>query len=226
MMKKLLVAAMLLAATGSVMATESSVTLSADSKLVDTGSVLRNGATVGLDIRFDDVLLDGVFVRTDFDTFTSLTPVNGGIRLRSDLSTGYAGDFGQASKWEVSVARTLNPVITTSDYTEVRGRVKSGVLVAEISQGLTTDVNKDTYLAVGLEQTVGSITTGVLASTVRYNTDGVGLVQGFEFNNVEAFAKWNAWRNLDAQINYSHGGNDRYGNDLGNVFWGGLSYRF
>lgn len=182
--------------------------------------------TVGLDVRFDDILIDGLFVSGDFDSFTTLTPANEGIRFRSDLSAGFAGKLGQKSSWEVSVARTLNPLVTAEDYTEVRGRVKTGLLFAEVTQGLTTDVNKDTYIAVGLEQTIGDLTAGVLASTVRYNEDNLGLKDEFEFNNAEVFVKWNAWRNLDAQVNYSYGGRDRFGNDLDNVFWGGVSYRF
>jgi hypothetical protein len=200
--------------------TKTAASVTAQTKLIDHGVEVSNGATVGLDLRFSNVLLDGVFVRTDFDTVSDLSPINNTLSVRSDLGVGFAGT-ALGNEWEVSLNRTLNPVIYAGDYTELRGRVKRGLLFAEINQGLTSDVNKDTYLAGGIEQAYGPFTVGGQISTVRYSE-----TDSFAFNNTEVFGRYNAWRNVDLNVNYSYGGNDVNGVDVGNQLWGGVTVRF
>lgn len=196
---------------------------SLQSKLMNRGTVVSDTATVGLGLRFDDVVLDGAFVRANFDSVSGLTPFNDSISFRSDLGVGY-GSTLLGNKWEVSANRVMNPVIYADDYTEARARVSRGMLFVEAAQGLTSGVNNDTYLAVGAEQTLlPGLAVGALASAIRYDGSNASAMN---FNNVEVFARYNVWRNLDAKLNYSYGGNDRMGNKMQNQVWGGINYRF
>ena len=224
MIKASLLALALVAGSANA-ADNTQATVSLQSKLIDKGTVVSDNVTVGLGLRFTDVLVDGAFVRGNFDSVSGLTPVNDSISFRSNLGVGFAGT-ARGNAWEVSLNRVLNPVIYLDDYTEVRGRVKRGLLFAEASQGLTGGVNKDTYLAAGVEQSFGAWTVGGLASTIRYNTAGVNFRDEFNFNNVEAFARYNVWRNVDLNVNYSHGGRDVTGASIKNQVWGGVTARF
>lgn len=224
MTKALLVALALLAGTATA-GEKATVTVSADSKLMDEGILVSDETTVGLDLRFNDVFVPGTFVRADFDSI-ALTPVNNSVEFRTDLSAGFTGTLGTATVWELAAARTLNPVTYVDDYTEVRARLTRGPLFLDVQQGLTTGVNKDTYVAAGVQQKVGPVTVGALASTVRYNSDALKLREEFEFNNAEVFVKYNIWRDLDVNLNYSYGGTLADGREIDNQFWGGVSYRF
>lgn len=224
MIKASLLALALFAGTASA-ADNAQVNVSVQDKLMDHGTVVSNDATVGLGLRFSDVFVDGTFVRANFDSISDTTPINGNLTFRSDIGVGLTGDL-IGNKWEVSVNRVLNPVIYSDDYTEARARISRGILFAEVNQGFTSNVNEDTYLAVGVETTaiIPALKVGALASAVRY--DGDSLFTESKFNNAEVFARYNVWRNLDAKVSYSYGGNDRLGNDVGNQVWGGLNYRF
>lgn len=213
-----------LLASGSAVA-QNTATVTAQSKLMHRGTTVSDAATVGLDLRFNDLLVDGTFVRADFDTTSGLTPLNDSVHFRTDLGVGFAGQAA-LGKWEVSLNRVMNPVIYSADYTELRGRVSHGALFADAGQGLSGGVNKDTYLAAGIQQKVGPVMVGGLVSTIRYNTPGANFRDEFNFNNAEVFAKYNVWKNVDLNVNYSYGGRDRFGSDIKNQVWGGVTARF
>lgn len=213
-----------LLASGSAMAADNSATVTLQDKLMHHGAVVSDDTTFGLGLRFNDLLVDGLFVRGNFDS-VSLTPVNNTVEFRTDIGAGFAGDIG-ATQWEVSANRVINPVIYSGDYTELRARLTRGPVFAEINQGVTEGVNKDTYLAAGVQKSFDALTVGGLVSTVRNNTEHALTRDEFNFNNVEVFAKYNVWRNLDVNVNYSFVGRDRFGAEDGNQVWGGLTYRF
>jgi hypothetical protein len=200
--------------------------VSLQSKLLNHGKVVSEDPSVGLALRFKDVVVPGVYFRTNFDS-VSLTPLNGNVSFRSDLGVGYANDITKSNfLWDVSVNRVFNPVIYPDDYTVLRGSVSHGLLFVRAEQGLTANVNKNTYLALGVQKTFGVYKLGGLVSTTRYNTPNVLTRDEFNFTNAELFATANVYSNLDLNVNYSYGGRDRFGNDVKNQLWGGLTYRF
>lgn len=216
--------AIALLASGSA-AAQNTATVTAQSKLMYRGATLSDAATVGLDLRFNDLFVDGAFVRAKFDTTSGLAPFNSLGSIRTDLGVGFAGQ-ATLGKWELSANRVINPIAYSADYTELRGRVSHGAYFAEAGQGLSGGVNKDTYMAVGIEQAVGPVVVGGKVSTIRYNTPGVNLRDEFNFNNAELFAKYNVWKNVDLNVNYSYGGRDRFGSDIKNQVWAGVTARF
>jgi hypothetical protein len=223
MFKTLLVALALFAGTAQA-ADNAQANVSLQNKLMDHGVVVSDEPTVGVGLRFNDVLVDGAFVRGNFDS-VKLTPVNGTVEFRSDLGVGYATKLGSVNL-EGSVNRVINPVIYTGDYTEARLHATRGAFFAEVNQGLTANVNQDTYAAVGIEQKIGRARVGGLVSTTRYNTAGLATRDEFNFNNAEVFATYNIWRGLDASIHYSEGGRGRDGVSIDQQVWGGINYRF
>lgn len=226
MIKASLLALALALFAGSASAADNAqVNVSLQDKLMDHGTVVSNDATVGLGLRFSDVFVDGTFVRANFHSLSGITPINGSLTFRSDIGAGFTGNLA-GNQWELSANRVMNPVIYSDDYTEARARLSRGILFAEVNQGLTAGVNKDTYLSAGVQQSFGDLTVGGLVSTVRYNTNGVATRDEFNFNNAEVFARYNVWRNLDLNLNYSQGGRDRSGESIKSQVWGGLNYRF
>lgn len=226
MIRNTLLAMMLMVTSGVAVAADNTVNLSAQTKLVERGVLATDNATVGLDLRFNDVVLDGAFVRADFDTISDTTPITGSVTFRSDLGVGYGNTlFG--NKWELSVNRVLNPVIYAADYTEARLDVARGPLFVSVQQGLTDGVNEDTYAAVGVKRSLGPVTLGGLVSATRYNElTGSSLRDEVKFTNAELFAKYNVWRNVDLNVNYSYGGDRITGEKLDNQVWGGVTVRF
>jgi uncharacterized protein (TIGR02001 family) len=207
-------------------ATKADATVSVQSNYVYRGESAQTGATVGLDLRFNDVVLPGLFVTSDFDT-TQLTPFNGNVRVRSDFGVGY--EFTRwNTKFDVSVNHVFNPLFYSADYTELRGRVGYGPVYAEVGQGLTSNVNRDTYVAVGAEHSflTPKLIVGGKVSAKHYNLTDFGQGTENHFNNAEAYASYNVWRGLDLTANYSFGGTAAQGRNIGNYFWGGLQYRF
>ena len=225
MLKTSLLALALLAASGTALAGDNTVNLTAQTKLVERGVLVTDHASVGLDLRFNDVVLDGAFVRADFDTVSDTTPVSGSVTFRSDLGVGY-GNTLLGNEWEVSVNRVLNPVIYAGDYTEARLNVKRGPLFVAVQQGLTDGINEDTYAAVGVKQAVGPVTLGGLVSATRYNDLTGSLKDEVKFTNAELFAQYNVWRNVDLNVNYSYGGDRITGQKIDNQVWGGVTVRF
>lgn len=214
-----------LAISGTAAAADNTVTVTAQTKLMNHGRVVADHTSVGLGLRFNDVFVPGTFVRANMDSLSNLTPINDTITFRSDVGVGFTGKLA-GTDWELSANRTLNPVVYADDYTEARLRLKRGVLFTEINQGLTSGVNRDTYIAVGAERSFGKATVGGLVSTVRYNMQNVAFRDEFNFNNAEVFARYNAWKNVDLNVNYSYGGKDRNGVDIKNQVWGGVTARF
>lgn len=211
--------------SGSAFAADNTANVSAQSKLMDHGQVVSDDVTFGLGLRFTDILVDGTFVRANFDSISDVTPVNDSVTFRSDLGVGFTGTLA-GNTWELSANRVSNPVIYSGSYTEARARLSRGPLFAEVNQGLTDGVNKDTYLSAGIQQSFGDLTVGGLVSTVRYNTAGVATRDEFNFNNAEVFARYNVWKNVDLNVNYSHGGRDIHGESIKDQVWGGVNVRF
>lgn len=209
-----------------VFATEHKQTLvvSVDSKLMDDGFVVSDDITVGASARFDDVILDGAFVTADLDTL-NFNSTDDTIRVRAETAVGYQLE-ASGTTVDMSVARSFNPVIYSGDYNEFRIKATHGVVFGELKQGLTTDINKDTYVALGVSHTLERLTVGGKVSSVRYNSNEQQLREEFEFNNAEVFARYRLWRNLDVNLNYSYGGYDKNSERIDNQVWGGLSYRF
>ena len=221
MFKKSLIALLVagLVMSGSAVASEDNadVAVTLQSKLVDNGVALSDDVSAGVSARFNDVVLDGLFVNGKFDTL-SLTPLNSDIAVRTEFGVGYQTEWFSDTKWEVSLNRVLNPVRYSDDYTEATLKVSKGIFYGEVTQGVTSRVNRDTYAAVGAEIELGRATVGGLVSGVYYDKA--------EFNNAEVYAKYNVWRDLDLNVNYSYGGDGRNDVELDNVFWGGATYRF
>jgi hypothetical protein len=207
------------------MAADSSANVSAQTKLMDHGTLVSDDTTLGIGLRFNDVLAKGAFVRANFDSISDVTPLNDSVTFRSDIGAGFTGTLA-GNTWELSANRVMNPVIYADDYSEARARLTRGPLFVELNQGLTTGINKDTYIAAGIQQSFGGLTVGGLVSTVRYNNDALQLRDEFEYNNAEVFARYNVWQNLDVNVNYSKGGLTATGEEIDNQVWGGLNYRF
>lgn len=218
-------------------------TITIQSKLMDTGAVVSEDPSIGLDLRFNDVVFPGLFVRSKFDS-VSLTPVSDGVEFRTDLSVGYFNTFAKEGTWEVSIARVINPVVVWKDYTELRGRVGYSYFFAEATQGLTADATRDTYVAIGAEANfTPRLSASAKVSGASYNLahhkveTGCGTIAGCEwtlfskervnyFNNFEVSANYKLRGDIDAFVSYSEGGRDYHRDELDNVFWGGINYRF
>lgn len=215
----MILAVALLAASTAAFAGDSTATVSVQSDNVYRGQVLSEDVSAGLGLRFDNVVVDGLFVTGDFSTLT-LSPANDTITVRSDFGAGYK--FGTSLPVTVSVNRVLNPVLYSADYTEARASVGFGKAYAEIGHGLTADVNRDTYIALGYQTKLGErLTLGGKVSAFHYDGNAEN-----RFNNTELTATYNIWRNLDASVTYSHGGSDLTGGEIDNRLFGGFGYRF
>lgn len=211
----------LLALSTTAMATDITAVATAQTKLISNGQSVSDNASVGLAVRADDFLADGLFITGQVDSL-NLTPLND-ARARSEVGFGYAGTY-KGVNLEGSVNRVFNPILYANDYTEVRGRAGYSYFFAEIAQGVT-DANRDTYVAVGAEAKLNSRWSGsAKLSAVNYDQTSFG--QGTVFNNFEVSSKYNVKGNLDAFATYSQGGQDVFGADIKNQFWGGIQYRF
>lgn len=216
----------LFGATGIANAADASATVSVTSDNVYRGQVISDDVSVGLGLRFDDVIFPGVYVRGDFNS-VELTPLSDTIRFRSDAGVGIAGTYG-AFGLDASVNRVFNPIVYSADYTEARLRATAGIFFAELGQGITSGVNKDTYVATGVEiAATDRLSIGGLVSAYRYD-DGTRAItrDNSRFNNAEVYASYNVARNLDIFANYTYGLRDAFGTDIDNRVYGGIRYRF
>jgi hypothetical protein len=226
-MKNLVLSVVLGLASLSVVAAESNSTavLRASSDFVYRGQDLTTSqGTVGLGVLFDNVVREGVFVSGDFDT-VEVTPTNDNTRVRSDVQVGYGGVLGDVT-YSVSLARVFNPVNYTANYTEVRGRAQYGMVYTEVGQGVSSDTNTDTYFSVGVEARpfMEDLLVGVSSSVINYNDDSFG-VANIEWNNLQFYANYDVWRELDVNFGYSIGGNTPVAG-LEDQAWIGASYTF
>ena len=223
-----LAAALALAVVSSVsVASESDSTavLRAASDFVYRGQDLTGSqGTVGLGLRFDNVVWDGVYVAGDFDT-VEVTPLNDNTQVRTDFEVGYSNVWNSLN-YSVSLARVLNPVNYSSDYTELRARGQYSFVYAEVGQGISNDINTDTYFSVGIEGRPFSpnLLLGTSVSFINYDGDAVG-VSNVEWNNYEVYASYDLWRELDVAVGYSFGG-DTPTVGLDDHAWIGASYTF
>jgi hypothetical protein len=204
---------------------ESTVEFRAASDLIYRGQELTSSeGTVGVGFLFDNVVLDGVYVSGDFDTL-EFTPVTDNVRVRTDFEVGY-GSVWNNFVYSASLARVLNPVAYPEDYTEFRLRGQYSYFYGEIGQGLTDNVNTDTYFSVGVEGPVfvEQLLVGASTSFVSYDGDPFGP-SNVEWNNLQVYANYNVWRELDINAGYSFGG-DKPSVGLDDHAWVGVSYTF
>lgn len=226
-MKSLVLALTLaLTATSSVAAqTNSTVEFRAGSDLIYRGQELTSSeGTVGVGVLFDNVVLEGVYVSGDFDTL-EFTPVNDNVRVRTDFEVGYGAEWNNFV-YSASLARVLNPVSYPADYTEFRLRGQYSYFYGEVGQGLTDNVNTDTYFSVGVEGPlfVEELLVGASTSFISYDGDPFGP-SNVEWNNLQVYASYDVWRELDINAGYSFGG-DKPSVGLDDHAWVGVSYTF
>jgi len=216
-------ASVLAVSAASASEVDSTAVFRVTSDLVYRGVELNpSNVSVGLGVEFDNVVADGVYVVGNFDT-VEVTPLNDNTTVRSDLEVGYGasvGDFG----YTVGLARVINPVSYSEDYTELRARLACGYVYGEVGYGISSDVNQDAYVGVGVEGElfVPNLTLGALASVVNYDTNGNS---GAEFNNFQVYASYPVWRELELNAGFSVGGQTDVV-DLDNHAWVGASYTF
>lgn len=223
MLNKTLLAVALLASSTLAVASESNSTavFRAGSDLIYRGvDISGSQPTIGLGLLFDDVVLDGVFVSGDFDT-VEFDPTT----VRSDVQFGYANAWNSFD-YSVSLARVVNPVTYYADYTELRARGQYSFVYGEVGQGLSSNVNTDTYFAVGVEGRPFSQELLLGASTSFISYDGnVGGNSNVEWNNFQVYASYDLWRELDVTAGFSIGG-DTPLVGLDDHAWVGASYTF
>lgn len=226
-MKSLIVAVALALTSSALVASESNSTavFRAGSDLIYRGQDLTGSqGTVGLGLLFDNVVWDGVFVSSDFDT-VEMTPINENTQVRTDFQIGYGGVWNDFT-YSASLARVVNPVSYFADYTELRARGQYSIVYGEVGQGLSSDVNTDTYFAVGVEGRPFSqeLLLGASTSFISYdgNVDGNSNV---EWNNFQVYASYDLWRELDVTAGFSVGG-DTPLVGLDDHAWVGASYTF
>lgn len=211
----------------SAVAVETKATLEVASDFVYRGQLVTEDPSVAVSATVGDIL-GGLFV-TGTVTSTELTPLTDTVRVRSDFGVGYAVDFSGLAI-SASVNRVFNPVlIDNQNYNEFRLTASYGWVFAELGQGLTSDVNVDTYLSVGAKfEPIDRLTVGGLVSAVRYDQDSNSALDftNSRFNNAELFASYNLWRGLDVFANYTYGLRDAFGQDISNRVYGGIRYNF
>jgi hypothetical protein len=204
--------------------TNSSVELRASSDLIIRGQELTNSeGTVGIGLKFDNVVFDGLYVSGDFDTI-EITPVDSNVRVRSDIEVGYKSVWNDFS-YSASLARVVNPVTHSSDYSELRLRGKYSFVYGEIGQGFTNDVNTDTYFSLGVEGRPfnDKFLLGASTSVISYNDNQFGP-SNVEWNNFQLYTSYNVWNNLNINAGASIGG-DKPSEKLPDELWVGVSYR-
>lgn len=226
-MKSLTLAVVLATMSSLSYASESNSTavLRAGSDFIYRGQDLTGSqGTVGLGLLFDNVVWDGVFVSSDFDT-VELTPVNGNTQVRTDFQVGYRNSWNDFS-YSTSLARVVNPVNYNADYTELRARGQYSIVYAEVGQGLSNEVNTNTYFAVGVEGRPFSqeLLLGASTSFISYDGDAAGA-SNVEWNNFQVYATYDLWRELDVTAGLSIGGNTPLVG-LDDHAWVGASYTF
>lgn len=226
-MKSLTLAVVLATMSSLSYASESNSTavLRAGSDFIYRGQDLTGSqGTVGLGLLFDNVVWDGVFVSSDFDT-VEMTPINDNTQVRTDFQVGYGAVWNDFT-YSASLARVVNPVNYYADYTELRARGQYSFVYGEVGQGLTSNVNTDTYFAVGVEGRPFSqeLLLGASTSFISYdgNVDGNSNV---EWNNFQVYASYDLWRELDVTAGFSIGG-DTPLVGLDDHAWVGASYTF
>jgi hypothetical protein len=226
-MKSLILAVSLALASTVAVASESNSTavFRAGTDFVYRGQDLTGSqGTVGLGLLFDNVVWDGVYVSGDFDT-VEVTPLNDNTQVRTDFQVGYGAVWNDFT-YSVSLARVLNPVSYYDDYTELRARGQYSYFYGEIGQGLSNDVNTDTYFAVGVEGRpfTQELLLGASGSFISYDGDAYG-VSNVEWNNFQVYASYDLWRELDVNVGYSFGG-DKPLEGIDDNVWLGASYTF
>jgi len=226
-MKSLTLAVLLATASTLAVASESNSTavFRAGSDFIYRGQDLTGSqGTVGLGLLFDNVVWDGVFVSSDFDT-VEMTPINDNTQVRTDFQIGY-GNIWNDFTYSASLARVVNPVNYYADYTELRARGQYAFVYGEVGQGLSSNVNTDTYFALGVEGRPFSqeLLLGASTSFISYdgNVDGNSNV---EWNNFQVYASYDLWRELDVTAGFSVGG-DTPLVGLDDHAWVGASYTF
>lgn len=210
-MKNLFIAALLLFATAAS-ATTSSGQLSFQSAFIDRGIVAREDATIGLDLRVEDLVFDNVFATTELITTDITSDV---LKLRSDFGIGYFRQLGN-----LDVEASINRLDATALYGEAfnEARAEVGYTLTERVRvfGRTayplTAVPDDLYATIGANLLIGNDwRADVEVSGYKYAGTGVSDMQ---FNDVLAKLTYNVNDSIGLFGGYSYGGEDRLGADL------------
>lgn len=194
------------------------------------GVQISDDLSASAGVRFDNVLVDGVFFRGDLTT-KSLTPLSDTVSVRSTWGLGYKLGLGDLNL-QAAVDRYNDLPLYSSDFTEVSlsadYTLLGGTVFGSVAQGITTDVNKDTTFVVGYSHDiVDDLSVSVLARATRHDNGNWWIDEdNTSFTNYEVTANYNLWRNLDVFATYTHGDEDVYNLELENKLYGGLRYTF
>lgn len=224
--------AVALVASASVSANEDDVSayVSVQTQDWQRGIQVSDDLSASVGVRFDNVLLDGVFFRGDLTT-KSLTPLSDSVSVRSTWGLGYKLGLGDLNV-QAAVDRYNDLPLYSSDFTEVSLTADypllGGTVFGSVAQGITTDVNKDTTAVVGYSHDiVDDLSVSVLARATRHDNGNWWIDEdNTSFTNYEVSATYNLWRNLDVFATYTHGDENAYNLDLQNKLYGGLRYTF
>ena len=233
MSKKVLFAALVaaLSFTTVSMAAEPVISgnVSLDSRYDYRGVKYSDDASLGLNLKADNLLIDGLYVSGTFNKVGDTAPFNAQSQIRSDLSVGYGFDITDKSSIDVSVAHVYNaPEFThlhgndvrNNGYSEFRVKGTYDVLFAEVGQAFGPW--RSTYAKVGVSVPVtNSFNVGGAVSGVYYKGD-----HSSHYNNTEVFAKYNVTKSFDVYGKYSFGGKDMWNHSIGNYGTVGVSYNF
>lgn len=207
-MKKVLFALLLAVASVPAFATDATVTVEASSDFLYRGqSVTNDKPAVTAGLRLDGLVGDGVFA-TAQGTTLDLGNLDQDGTIRSEFAVGYGHRFGDLSL-NGSVARVLNPVTKSDDYTEARVDAAYALtddfsVYGQYAQVLTDAVGQDRYAAVGVQWdnfVVDKLSVGLLASAQQYKK-----ADRTEFNNAEVYGSYAFNKHLTAFGSYSWGG--------------------
>lgn len=207
-MKNVILTVLLALATAPAFATDATVSVEAASDYLYRGqSVTADKPAITADLRLDDLVVDGLFV-TASGTTIDVGNLDETGSVRTDLAVGYGRNFGGLDV-SASVARVINPVLYSDDYTEVRVDAAYPLtanlsVTGQVAQILTDSVGQDRYASVGLAYSdflTEGLTVGGLVSVADYD-----FADTAEFNNAEVFATYAVAQNLEVFGTYSWGG--------------------
>lgn len=177
-------------------------------------SLSTDEPTVFGHLRFEDVVLDGIYFDVD-GVLTDTSPYNETKTLRSEVGAGYSFELGPVAL-TAGAYRVLNPVLYSNDYNELRADANWALtdhvaLVGSVAQIVSSNNPEDLYASAGVVTTWDKLSVSALASVKNVDTLDSTL-----FNNVELTASYNVWNNVDIFATYSFGG-DRFENYVDGV---------
>lgn len=209
-MKKMFLALVLAFASASAFASQGTASVSAEvasDYLYRGQSVTGDRPAVTAGLHLQDLVVKGTFVNLTGTTI-DLTDLDRDGALRTELEVGFGHKVGRLDT-SLSVARVLNPVLYSADYTEARlgaefELTKNLAVTGQYAQILNSDVGDDRYASLGLKYSnflVDGLTVGGLVSAQDYKS-----ADRTEFNNAELFATYALSKNVEVFGLYSWGG--------------------